>query len=173
MSTAQQDEPDRLEGFPHPREASALFGHQGAQAAMLDGLKGGRLHHAWLIGGPEGIGKATFAYSHGPSISGVHCGAARATGMPFWRGRASIPVVAHWRIPISSCLRGSSSPEPALSQPRSRSTTRAGLDMFAIHRRARAGGACASWTAPMTSNSRAQCAAQVIEEPAAAAIFPS
>lgn len=62
MATDTGDEPDRLEGFPHPREAAALVGHHDAQAAILDGLHGGRLHHAWLIGGPEGIGKATFAY---------------------------------------------------------------------------------------------------------------
>lgn len=29
---------------------------------MIEALRGGRLHHAWLIGGPEGIGKATLAF---------------------------------------------------------------------------------------------------------------
>lgn len=62
MSAGLTDEPDRLEGFPHPREARRLVGHREAQAAIRDGLAAGRLHHAWLIGGPEGIGKATFAY---------------------------------------------------------------------------------------------------------------
>jgi DNA polymerase-3 subunit delta' len=38
-----------------------LFGHDEAVAAFLDGLESGRLHHAWLIGGEEGIGKALFA----------------------------------------------------------------------------------------------------------------
>ncbi len=38
-----------------------LFGHDDAVAAFRESLAGGRLHHAWLIAGPEGVGKATFA----------------------------------------------------------------------------------------------------------------
>jgi DNA polymerase III subunit delta' len=38
-----------------------LLGHDGAVAAFRDSLGSGRLHHAWLISGPEGIGKALFA----------------------------------------------------------------------------------------------------------------
>ena len=45
-----------------PRETSVLIGHAQAEAAILDGLRGRRLHHAWLITGPEGVGKATLAY---------------------------------------------------------------------------------------------------------------
>jgi DNA polymerase-3 subunit delta' len=55
-------EPDRFEGAPHPREQTAFFGHADAEAAFLEGLGTGRLHHAWLLGGPAGIGKATLAY---------------------------------------------------------------------------------------------------------------
>jgi DNA polymerase-3 subunit delta' len=39
----------------------SLFGHDAAVAAFRAGLDSGRLHHAWLIAGPEGIGKALFA----------------------------------------------------------------------------------------------------------------
>jgi DNA polymerase-3 subunit delta' len=56
------DEPDRLEGFSAPREVDRLFGHVAARAEFEEALHGGRLHHAWLIVGPEGIGKATLAY---------------------------------------------------------------------------------------------------------------
>jgi DNA polymerase-3 subunit delta' len=38
-----------------------LFGHDSAVAAFRDALDSGRLHHAWLISGPEGVGKALFA----------------------------------------------------------------------------------------------------------------
>jgi DNA polymerase-3 subunit delta' len=55
-------EPDRLEGTPHPREQFAFFGHPEAEAAFVEGIRSGRLHHAWLIGGAQGIGKATLAY---------------------------------------------------------------------------------------------------------------
>ncbi len=55
-------EADRLEGFPHPRATRMLFGHARAELAMAEALASGKHHHAWLITGPEGIGKATFAY---------------------------------------------------------------------------------------------------------------
>ncbi|TDR94286.1 DNA polymerase III subunit delta' [Enterovirga rhinocerotis] len=51
-----------IEDIAHPREQHALFGHQAARRALGEGALSGRLHHAWLIGGPEGIGKATLAY---------------------------------------------------------------------------------------------------------------
>lgn len=55
-------EPDRIEGFPHPRETRELFGQDGAEAQFLESWRSGRLHHAWLLRGPAGIGKATLAY---------------------------------------------------------------------------------------------------------------
>src|SRR6476659_8757493 len=55
-------EADRLDDFPHPRDTPALYGHQAAQAALADALTSGRMHHAWLLAGPPGIGKATLAY---------------------------------------------------------------------------------------------------------------
>lgn len=53
---------DRLEGAPHPRERAMLIGQRAAEQQLLDAYRGPRLPHAWLIGGPEGIGKATLAY---------------------------------------------------------------------------------------------------------------
>jgi DNA polymerase-3 subunit delta' len=38
-----------------------LYGHDAAVTAFRRSLDDGRLHHAWLIAGPEGIGKALFA----------------------------------------------------------------------------------------------------------------
>ncbi|MGO4525445.1 DNA polymerase III subunit delta' [Microvirga sp. 2MCAF35] len=55
-------EPDQLDNAPHPREQFAFFGHREGEEAFLEGLRNGRLHHAWLIGGAQGIGKATLAY---------------------------------------------------------------------------------------------------------------
>ena len=45
-----------------PRETAVLFGHEQAEEAMLSAYKSGRIAHAWLIGGPPGIGKATLAF---------------------------------------------------------------------------------------------------------------
>lgn len=55
-------EPDRSEGSPHPRDVYDLLGHAEAEARYLQSTRSGRLHHAWLITGPPGIGKATLAY---------------------------------------------------------------------------------------------------------------
>jgi DNA polymerase-3 subunit delta' len=55
-------EPDRLDGFSAPREVDRLFGHAAAFGELAEALRGGRMHHAWLIAGSEGIGKATLAY---------------------------------------------------------------------------------------------------------------
>ena len=38
-----------------------LHGHDEGVAALRSALASGRLHHAWLLTGPEGIGKALFA----------------------------------------------------------------------------------------------------------------
>ena len=40
---------------------SPLHGHDAAIAAFRAALDGGRTHHAWLLAGPEGVGKALFA----------------------------------------------------------------------------------------------------------------
>ncbi|OYX80550.1 MAG: DNA polymerase III subunit delta', partial [Bradyrhizobium sp. 35-63-5] len=45
-----------------PRETTRLFGHAEAERALLEAYQSGRMPHAWLIGGPPGIGKATLAY---------------------------------------------------------------------------------------------------------------
>ncbi len=58
-----------MSGLPHeaddafnPRRNTHLEGHGVAQKLLLDSWNSGRMHHAWLIGGPPGIGKATLAF---------------------------------------------------------------------------------------------------------------
>jgi DNA polymerase-3 subunit delta' len=48
--------------LPDPRANPDLLGHAAAEAALLDAARSGRLHHAWLLLGPPGIGKATLAF---------------------------------------------------------------------------------------------------------------
>ncbi|MCU0909088.1 MAG: DNA polymerase III subunit delta' [Rhodobacteraceae bacterium] len=59
---ADLPEPDRVDGAPHPRDTLRLFGQGAAEAAFLSAFTGGRLHHGWLVTGPRGVGKATFAW---------------------------------------------------------------------------------------------------------------
>jgi len=47
---------------PHPRDTHVLYGHREGEAALLSAYKSGRIPHAWLMGGAQGIGKATLAY---------------------------------------------------------------------------------------------------------------
>ena len=61
MSAARRSRDEDVEP-PHPRETTAWFGHAAAERALLDAYRGARIPHAWLIGGPPGIGKATLAY---------------------------------------------------------------------------------------------------------------
>src|ERR1035441_4659438 len=46
----------------HPRETAVLFGHREAELALLNAYRSGRIPHAWLIGGAQGLGQATLAY---------------------------------------------------------------------------------------------------------------
>ena len=45
-----------------PRQTLGLFGQADAEQTLLAAYKSGRMAHAWLIGGPPGIGKATLAF---------------------------------------------------------------------------------------------------------------
>ncbi|MGQ0484838.1 MAG: DNA polymerase III subunit delta' [Hyphomicrobiales bacterium] len=57
-----EDNPDPREIARHPRRRGTLHGHGAAEARLLRALRSGKLHHAWLLTGPRGIGKATLAY---------------------------------------------------------------------------------------------------------------
>ncbi|MDF2619012.1 MAG: DNA-directed polymerase [Xanthobacteraceae bacterium] len=56
-------EGDRFGSAPTPRERARLIGHEEAQAMVRAAWDAGRLPHALLLGGAEGIGKATLAYT--------------------------------------------------------------------------------------------------------------
>jgi DNA polymerase III subunit delta' len=55
-------EVDALPGIPLPRERARLIGHGDTERELLEAYRSKRLHHAWILGGPKGIGKATLAY---------------------------------------------------------------------------------------------------------------
>jgi len=61
---ADEDLPraDQAPGAPHPRETQQLFGQSEAESAFLTAFNSERLHHGWLLTGPQGIGKATLAW---------------------------------------------------------------------------------------------------------------
>lgn len=59
--------------------ALPLFGHSEAEASFLSAFRSGRLHHAWLIEGASGIGKARLALR----ISAFLLGANGSEAAPF------------------------------------------------------------------------------------------
>ncbi|MEM7319899.1 MAG: DNA polymerase III subunit delta' [Pseudomonadota bacterium] len=54
--------PDQVPGAPHPGETPVLFGQEAAEQAFMDSYTSDRLHHGWLLTGPQGVGKATLAW---------------------------------------------------------------------------------------------------------------
>lgn len=54
--------PEMERAIHTPRETSVMFGHAEAETTLLKAFQSGRIPHAWLIGGAQGIGKATLAY---------------------------------------------------------------------------------------------------------------
>jgi DNA polymerase-3 subunit delta' len=71
-------ETDREPSTSHPRETFAFFGHEQEEQALADGLRSGRMHHAWLLAGTKGLGKATLAYR----FARAALGARKAGGRP-------------------------------------------------------------------------------------------
>lgn len=51
-----------LDGAIPPQENTKLFGHDEAEQFLAQSYRSGKGHHAILIEGPEGIGKATLAF---------------------------------------------------------------------------------------------------------------
>ncbi len=102
-SSIQSSGDEERNGAPnpfHPRFGAALFGHHAAVETFLRAFRSGALHHAWLLTGEEGVGKATFAYlaarlllsnGHDKAIEG---GAGLATGAGHPIGR-QIAAGAH------------------------------------------------------------------------------
>lgn len=61
MATAAAQDPGFVDPR-HPRRTLSLIGHGAAEATLARAATSGRLPHAWLICGPQGIGKATLAH---------------------------------------------------------------------------------------------------------------
>ena len=55
-------EADRIPNLPHPRNNKKIYGHNSAKNSFLKSLQSEKLHHAWLIHGLNGVGKATLAW---------------------------------------------------------------------------------------------------------------
>lgn len=53
---------DTLDGVPEPAETPRLIGHASAAGMLAGAYRAGKLPHALIFAGPQGIGKATLAF---------------------------------------------------------------------------------------------------------------
>ena len=91
-----EDEDDDIAEVPHPRETFTLFGHAVAEQTLLAAYRGGRIPHAWLIGGPAGIGKASLAYRMARFVlAHPNLAAAEVQSAPSLAVAADHPVARH------------------------------------------------------------------------------
>jgi DNA polymerase-3 subunit delta' len=55
-------ESDRFDEAPHPRETLDFFGNEAAERELLDAYRRDKMAQAWILSGPQGVGKATLAW---------------------------------------------------------------------------------------------------------------
>jgi DNA polymerase-3 subunit delta' len=165
--------PDQYPGVPHPREQTALFGHEEAERAFLDAWRAGRLHHAWLIGGPEGIGKATLAYRMARFLlaSGEREAAERTSLAIPGHHPVARQVAAQAHPDLAIVRRGLRKDGKGYSAEISVADVRRGLGLFAS--RAGAGGyrVCIVDSADDLNASSANALLKLVEEPPARSLF--
>lgn len=70
---------------PPPRANPELLGHEEAERRLEEAIRSGRLHHAWLLTGPPGIGKATLAYRFARALFAGAAELRMAPGLPVFR----------------------------------------------------------------------------------------
>jgi DNA polymerase-3 subunit delta' len=72
---------------------TAVVGNAAAQAAFLSAIAGGSLHHAWLLTGPQGVGKAAFARAAAIRMLAEGAGARLPPGLDVPEGNATRSLV--------------------------------------------------------------------------------
>jgi DNA polymerase III subunit delta' len=92
MVMAEENEDPREVPW-HPRFAKAVVGHEAAFDGFKASFGSGRPHHAWLLAGPMGIGKATLAYAMARHVLGQNMGAAQAERWVHARAHPDLAVL--------------------------------------------------------------------------------
>lgn len=81
-----------------PKMTPFLFGHEKAATIFLNSFQSGRLHHAWLLAGQRGIGKATLAY-HLARFLLKHGGESAGSGLFAAQDSPAKPDLASLQMP--------------------------------------------------------------------------
>jgi DNA polymerase III subunit delta' len=165
-------EPDRMDGVPHPRDTHVLIGHDGPEQAVLAAINTGKLHHAWLLAGPEGIGKASFAYRLARRLlAGVRAGE-RLTSLdvaPDHPVARQISAQSHPDLTI--IRRGFQKDGKTLSRMIAVENVRRALDMFGSTAAAGGWRICIVDCADEMNLNAANALLKMLEEPPAQGLF--
>lgn len=107
---------DTIPEVPEPSEHTMLVGHDDAVRHLADAYAAGRLHHALLLAGPSGIGKATLAFrlachllSHPDPATAPRSGfTVPDPGSPLFRqvAQGAHPAVLHLTRPLNERTKG-------------------------------------------------------------------
>ena len=89
--------------------ALPLIGHRDAEAAFISANESGKLHHAWLIEGPAGIGKARLAMRLAAYMLGA-------------RGPANSPLDAPQDDPVMQAYLAGGHPDQRTAEDAGRAT---------------------------------------------------
>lgn len=80
---SREQPPEQVAGCPHPRETEILLGHDKSAHLFQQAVQRNHVHHAWLLEGQKGIGKATFAWHAAKKLLGVPSAAHGAGALAF------------------------------------------------------------------------------------------
>ena len=107
---------DTIPDIPEPSEHALLVGHAEAARNLVEAYASGRLHHALLLTGRSGIGKATLAFrlayhllAHPDASTAPRSGlASPSTGAPPFRqiAQGAHPAVLHLTRPVNERTKG-------------------------------------------------------------------
>jgi len=168
---ADDVEPGDLPGIPRPRETLGLVGHAAAAESFAAAIAAGRLHHAWLIGGAPGIGKATLAYRVARRLLAYPAGGGPA-GLDVPAGNAVTGKVAGLSHPNLVVLRRHRvAGAKALPTKISVDMVRRALDLFAATATDSGWRVCILDSAEDLNVNAANALLKVLEEPPPRALF--
>lgn len=106
---------DTIPGIAEPAENPLLVGHDEAIVQVASAYRAGKLHHALLLAGPPGIGKATFAFHLAQHLLANTVAAEAPPGFsqrdpssPLFRqiAQGSHPAVLHLTRPVNDKTKG-------------------------------------------------------------------
>ncbi len=167
----EEIESDRLEGFPHPRKTPDLVGHHAALAQVANAIASGRMHHAWLISGPMGIGKATLAYRMARTLLKYGVG----VNVPADLAMAEDDQVSRWVQALSHpdllLLRRQVDDKGKIQNILSVAVARRAMDFFALSAGEGGWRVCIVDSVDDMNLSAANALLKILEEPPAKSVF--